>query len=209
MIGDLLTVASDRRRLTLLALMAASVSIVALLLHVAGWLPMHFLINVLAAPSVALLVTVTVIAHRIDERIVVNRLVTGAWAGLVATLAYDGLRYLLIAAGLLSYDPFASHPLFGRLITGYPAETVTAIVVGWLYHFWNGVGFGIIYSLIAGPAHWYYALGWAMFLEVGWLTAMPSLLQFKLSPEFLAVSVSGHAAYGIVLGLLTQRYVSV
>lgn len=196
------------RSLTVVALASASVSGVALLLHVAGWLPMYFLVNLLAAPSIALLLIVGVVARRIDERVVLNRLITGAWAGIVATCSYDLLRCLTLAVGLLSYNPFLSHPVFGTLITGFPPETVTSIVVGWIYHFWNGFGFGIMYALIAGPAHWYYALGWAMFLEIAWLTAIPSLLQFRLSPEFLAVSVSGHAAYGVVLGLLTQRFIS-
>ncbi len=88
------------------ALIAASVSILALLLHVAGWLPMYFLVNLLAAPSIALLLIVGVIAHRVDERVVLDRLLTGAWAGLAATCAYDALRYPLVATGMLSYNPF-------------------------------------------------------------------------------------------------------
>ena len=196
-----------RVALTLTALGSASVSIAALLLHVAGWLPMYFLVNMLAAPSLILLLLCGVVASRMDERVFLNRLVTGAWGGIAATVAYDLIREIVWRAGMLTYYPFRSHPVFGSLITGAPEESAMAVVVGWAYHFWNGFGFGVMYTLIAGPAHWCFALGWALLLEVGWLTAMPGLLQFRLSAEFLAVSLSGHAMYGVALGLIAQRFI--
>lgn len=201
----------DRRRLslTLLACVCASISGLALGLHAVGWLPMYFLIDLLAAPSLALLLIVGIIAHRINERVFLNRLIVGAWGGLAATFAYDAIRFVLWVAGALSGNPFWTHPIFGQLITGQPTDSATAIAVGWAYHFWTGFGFGIMYTLVAGRAHWYYALGWAMFLEIGWLTALPSTLQFKLSAEILGLSVIGHGAYGIVLGVIARRFVDV
>ena len=41
--------------LTLIAVGSASVSLVALLLHALGWLPLYFLVDLLAAPSLVLL----------------------------------------------------------------------------------------------------------------------------------------------------------
>lgn len=93
------------------------------------------------------------------------------------------------------------------MITGLPEQTTTAIAVGWAYHFWNGFGFGIMYTLVAGRAHWAYALVWALVLEVAWLTALPSLLHFTLNAQYLATSLVGHGAYGVVLGLLSRRFV--
>jgi hypothetical protein len=194
--------------LTLIGLACASISILALLLHGVGWLPMYFLVNLLAAPSLALLLILGVVAKRINERIFLNRLVIGAWGGLVATLFYDMIRYLVWAGGAVSYNPFLSHPIFGRFITGYPEEAAAAIVVGWAYHFWNGFGFGIMYTLVAGRAHWYYALIWATFLEIGWLTALPSILHFKLNPQYVALSMIGHGAYGVGLGVIAQRFIN-
>lgn len=193
--------------LTFVAFLAAAVSISALLLHVAGWLPMYFLVDVLAAPSLVLLLFLGIAAARIDERVFLDRLIVGGWGGIVATLAYDAVRALVRASGAISFDPFQTHPAFGRLITGFPEETMTAIVVGWAYHFWNGFGFGIMYTLVAGNARWVYALVWAMFLEIGWLTALPSTFQLRLSPESVAVSFIGHGVYGIVLGLIAQRFI--
>jgi len=193
--------------LTGVAFAAASVSITALLLHVNGWLPMYFLVDVLGAPSLVLLLLLGIFAARIDARIFLDRLIVGAWGGIVATLAYDAIRLFIRANNLVSFDVFKTHPAFGRLIIGLPETDMTAILAGWAYHFWNGFGFGIMYTLIAGNARWYYALVWAMFLEIGWLTALPGTFQLRISPEVVAVSFIGHGVYGMALGLVAQRFI--
>jgi hypothetical protein len=193
--------------LTLIILGCAAFSGAALLLHAAGWLPMYFLVNLLAAPSLVLLLGAGIVADRINEPVLLNRLITGAWAGLVATVAYDLIRAGLWGSGIIDFNPFLSHPGFGRLITGLPEHTPTAIAVGWAYHFWNGVGFGIMYTVVVGRARWWYGLVWALILELAWITALPSVLALKLNIAYLAVSVIGHGAYGVVLGLLAQRFV--
>ncbi|MBI5651426.1 MAG: hypothetical protein HZC40_13440 [Chloroflexi bacterium] len=207
MIHNALNLGRRHWLLTGVAFVAAAVSISALLLHAAGWLPMYFLIDILGAPSLVLLLILGIIAARIDARVFLDRLIVGAWGGIAATLAYDAIRLLIRAGNLISFNPFQTHPAFGRLITGQPEETMLAILVGWAYHFWNGFGFGIMYTLIAGNARWVYALVWAMFLEIGWLTALPSTFQLRLNPEVVAVSFIGHGAYGVVLGLIAQRFI--
>lgn len=207
MIHNALNLGKRHWLLTGVAFAAATVSIAALLLHAAGWLPMYFLVDVLGAPSLVLLLILGIIAARIDARVFLDRLIVGAWGGIAATLAYDAIRLLIRAGNLISFNPFQTHPAFGRLITGLPETDLMAIVVGWAYHFWNGFGFGIMYTLIAGNARWVYALVWAMFLEIGWLTALPSTFQLRLNPEVVAVSFIGHGAYGIALGLIAQRFI--
>lgn len=194
-------------RFTWIGVACASVSGAALVVHALGWLPMYFLVDVLAAPSLVGLLALGVVARRINETTFLDRLVVGSWAGLVATLAYDGVRWMLRLVGAIHFDPFLSHPVFGMLITGLPETSRTAILVGWLYHFWNGFGFGVMYTLVAGRAAWGYAILWALFLEFAWLTALPSVLSFKLNGELIALSVIGHLAYGAVLGLLAQRFI--
>lgn len=199
----------DRRRtaLTLVGLASASVSGLAIVLHAAGWLPMYFTLDVLGPPSLVLLLLIGIYARRIDEQLVLNRLLVGAWAGLAATGAYDLVRLLLRFSGAIGFDPFLTHPIFGMLITGRPLASSIAVAAGWGYHLWNGVGFAVMYTLIAGPAHFGYAVGWAMLLEVAWLTALPSTLNFQLNPDLLLVSLVGHAAYGVTLGLLARRFI--
>jgi len=193
--------------LTILAILSAAVSIGSLLIYALGILPMYFTVNLVAAPSLVMLLVLGVLARCIDEKVFFNRLLVGAISGILATVAYDLIRLVLWKGGVFSYDPFLSHPIFGSFITELPETHTKAIVVGWAYHFWNGFAFGIMYTLIAGRAKWGYALLWALFLEVGWILALPSTLSFQLNSELIAISFIGHGAYGVVLGLLAQRYV--
>jgi len=197
----------SRTVLTLIAFACASLSGVALLLHAAGLLPLYFLVDVLGTPSLILLVAIGVYARRIDEPVLTNRLAIGAAAGIFATAAYDLARLLLRVSGLIGFDPFLTHPIFGSLITGAPLTSPVALTAGWAYHLWNGVGFAVMYTLMAGPAHLFYALGWALFLEIAWLTALPSALNFTLRPDLIAVSLIGHTFYGLTLGVLARRWI--
>ncbi len=182
-------------------------SVVALVLYGFGRLPMYFLIDTLALPSLGLLLISGIVAKRINEEVFLNRLWIGVWGGLVATLAYDLVRFLIWKAQLITFNPFLTNQVFGLIITGYPVTSVSATIVGWVYHFWNGFGLGTVYTLLAGPAHWYYALIWALILELGWLAAMPTTLHFRLTSGFIAVSLIGHAAYGLVLGIIASRLI--
>jgi hypothetical protein len=193
--------------LTWIGVACASVSGAALIVHALGWLPLYFLIDVLAAPSLIGLLVLGVFARRIHRPVFLNRLFVGAWAGLVATFAYDAIRGLLLLVGIISFDPYLSHPVFGMLITNQPETSTLAIVIGWLYHYWNGIGFGIMYTLVAGRASWLYAIVWALLLEIAWLTALPSVLSFHLNAGFIFMSLVGHLAYGAVLGLLAVRFI--
>ena len=59
----------------------------------------------------------------------------------------------------------------------YTSEASAAIFAGWLYHFWNGFNFAIIYALVAGPRRWYWGVAWAMMLEIGMLLSYPTFLK--------------------------------
>jgi hypothetical protein len=198
-----------RRRLLLtsVGVMSASASIVSLFLYGAGVLPMYFFIDTLAAPSLLTILVLGIFARRIDETVFLNRLVIGSWLGLVATAAYDAARVPIWVGGAITFDPFFTIQQFGQIITGYPVGSPTAIVVGLLYHYWNGFGFGVIYTLVAGPAKWYYGLLWALFLEAGWLLALPPILHIALGLPLVAVSLFGHAVYGTVLGVVSHRLI--
>lgn len=207
MIASFRSSLTRKNAFTAIAFVCASVSGVAIILHALGWLPMYFLIDILAVPALAILIILGVWAKRVQEQVFLNRLIVGFWAGWLATFAYDGIRYLLWVTNLIGFDPFKTHPIFGWMITGMPIESSTAIIAGWAYHFWNGFGFAIMYTLLLGPAHWLYAVGWALFLEIAWLTALPSAANLTLNPDLIVVSIIGHTAYGVVLGLLAKRYI--
>ncbi len=170
-------------------------------------LPLYFSVNLIALPALALAVWLGVRAHRLHDDVAVNRLLVGVAIGIPATLAYDIVRLAIWKGGLIGFDPFLSHPIFGSLILNQPVESSASIFVGWAYHFWNGLSFAVIYTLIAGRARWWYAIVWAIALEIGWLAALPGALQFSLSPQLIGVSIVGHLGYGLVLGPAAQRWV--
>lgn len=196
-----------RRRLllTVVGVLSASTSIVGLFLYGAHILPLYFFIDSLAAPSLITILVLGIFSRRIDEKVFLNRLVVGSWLGIVATVAYDAARLPIWISG--AFNPYFTILQFGQIITGDPTSSFAATVVGWLYHYWNGFGFGVIYTLVAGPAKWYYGLVWALFLEVGWLLALPPILHITLGWQLVAVSLFGHAVYGTVLGVVSQRVI--
>jgi len=217
--------------LTLLVLGCTAAGIGAFLLDVAGIVRMPWTISFVSLPALVLVIAIAVWARRVARRPFFNRLVVGLVAGLIATLAYDGVRWaiqetapldydgfrsinifgsLILAkpeTAPLDYDGFRSINIFGSLILSKPETALDARIAGWTYHFWNGISFGVMYALVAGPARWYWGLAWGVALELMMISIYPVAFAIQRSdPAFLAISMTGHAAYGAVLGLLAERW---
>jgi hypothetical protein len=195
--------------LTLLTLGCTAAGIAAFLLDVAGVLRMPWTMSFVSLPALVVVLALAVWAQRVDRQPFLERLVVGATAGLIATLAYDGVRWVIQETAPLDYDGFRAINIFGSLILDRPATDPEARVAGWVYHFWNGVSFGVMYALVAGNARWYWGLGWGMALEMAMIGVYPFAFSIQRSdPAFLAISLTGHAAYGATLGGLCQRWCS-
>jgi hypothetical protein len=141
-----------------------------------------------------------------EERIVIRaQLVTGLISGILATLAYDVTRMLLVTLGQFHIWPFDTFKTFGELIIGNAPETAR-LVVGTFYHFGNGISFAVAYCLLLGSRHWMFGVGWGLALEAMMLTIYPGWLDLQaVIAEFFTMSVLGHVAYGSVLGFISQR----
>lgn len=123
-------------------------------------------------------------------------MIVGAIAGLAGTLAYDGFRAVLAWVDLIS-EPFRTIPIYGRLITG---ETgAPSVLVGWLFHFWNGIVFGIFFRLAVTKPTYLKGIAWGLILELALVVTSSKLLFLTLTDEFLTVSGLGHIAYGVAL----------
>ena len=193
--------------LTLLVLGCTAAGIGAFLLDVAGIVRMPWTISFVSLPALVLVIAIAVWARRVARRPFFNRLVVGLVAGLIATLAYDGVRWAIQETAPLDYDGFRSINIFGSLILSKPETALDARIAGWTYHFWNGISFGVMYALVAGPARWYWGLAWGVALELMMISIYPVAFAIQRSdPAFLAISMTGHAAYGAVLGLLAERW---
>jgi hypothetical protein len=108
----------------------------------------------------------------------------------------------------LQTSPFYSIYIFGSLITTKPADATVTAVAGWIYHISNGVTFAIMYTLIAGPARWWFGLLWGLLLESAMLIIYPSstILRPPALAPFIVVSLISHAVYGATVGAVSQRH---
>jgi len=129
----------------------------------------------------------------------------GVVAGIFATLAYDLTRFVAVRVGGLSFWPFDVFPIFGRLLLGIDTPSRVALAVGAVYHLINGISFAVAYTLVLGDRGWVAGLAWAMVLEVLMISLYPGWLNLDSLEELLGISVLGHVTYGIVLGLVSQR----
>jgi hypothetical protein len=192
--------------LLILALLAALSSISALLLQWAGWVRMPFTVTFVSLPGTLLLLCITVWAGRTNRDLLFNRLIVGVTAGALGLVAYDLMRLFVQLALPVGFDAFFSMRAFGTLMTGQPLASPAALVTGWIYHVSNGLSFGIIYALLAGPARWYWGLVWGLILEIAMLVVYPAVFNPTPRSGFVVVSIVGHAAFGSVVGVWCARH---
>src|SRR4051794_6101836 len=88
------------------AALCAIVSLGALVSHVLGLLPMVFFLTFFGVPSLLLLLVMAAYARWINAEVFLNALLVGLVGGFVATLGYDGIRWLLRTAGVFNYNGF-------------------------------------------------------------------------------------------------------
>jgi hypothetical protein len=173
-----------------------------------------YFVSGLALPlgiALALLVTGTVAVlgwRRLDadRRAVVRRRVrAGFLAGILATVAYDLTRFVVVTVFHLHVRPYAALPLFGQLLTGELPTTTTAWVVGIVYHGTNGICFAIAYAMLAAPRGVLTGIGFALVLEGFMLSFYPGWLHVQAIQEFFSMTILGHVAYGATLGVMARR----
>jgi len=149
--------------------------------------------------------------------------VIGTIGGFLAACAYDAFRMPFVIAAIDKTGPawlrlplFKVFPRFGALILGQtftPQETdsqftLLAHVVGWIYHFSNGMTFGVMYMALIGDAHrrsWLWAILLAAGLELAMLfTPYTGFFGIGMTARFVIVTLSAHMIFGIALGLYAK-----
>lgn len=151
---------------------------------------------------------VVVLGWRVATPEAKNRLLhqvrVGLLVGALGLLAYDLTRWTVVLLSGSSINPFEAFPVFGELLTGSEAVKLNW-VVGTAYHIFNGIGFAIFYVIMFGTRGVRAGLLWAFALEAATLAIYPGWLDIKARGEFTAVSLSGHVAYGAVIGATASR----
>jgi len=162
-------------------------------------------------PAVVLLagsgVTAVAVTRRLPppaRRAAGRRVRIGLVAGVAATIAYDVVRWVLVVATPWSVDPFVAFPLFGRLLIGADAPGPAVWLAGTLFHAANGLGFAVGYALVIRRPGLVTAVVWALVLEAFTILLYPDWLGTPAIGELFSVSVLGHLAYGLTLGLVAM-----
>lgn len=205
--------------LTLLALVPAAIGPNILVIALTPGMPaMPTLVRFALLPSLALLLVVWVAAWVKGYERLVNRIEAGVWVGFFATAALDAFRLASFQFGLL---PGNLPRMFGVLIFDRMAlgPSAASDLVGSLYHYWVSASFGIAYTLLLGRTRWWGGLIWGLVIEVGMMTTPPMVVAMGTGYFGLAAgngllngvfigSLVPHISYGIVLGVLLERYVA-
>jgi hypothetical protein len=172
-------------------------------------LVLHLTIGLSLLGGVAALVVVAapmvILAYRYPDEFVSQRIRAGILCGGVATVAYDGARYLAVSITGSSIDPFGAWPLFGAALVGSRASPWVSQGAGVAFHVVNGVGFGVAYSLWFGSLKPWWGVAWAMALEAAMLAIYPGWLDVRSIREFTQITMVGHMSYGLVLGFGCRR----
>ena len=190
----------------LIAFLSASTSGLALLLYALGLAPLSVTVTILAPLTAVTFMAIWVLSGGESEKVFLDRLKGGLIAGAVGLLAYDLVRLVILLAGV-NFNPFRPIEVFGLLILGVTQDTTLTKSLGWSFHIWNGLSFAIMYTMIAGRGKVWWAVLWALFLETAMIVTYPSIFQVAVDAPFLIISVVGHLAYGLAVGVTARKVV--
>ena len=198
----------------------AATSIWCLLADFYGLLSMRAFTLCIFLPTLAVLAALAWSDRQRGDRRLWQAIVIGTVAGFVAAVAYDLFRLPFVFArawGIETVVPpmplFKVFPRFGAMILGQPLEqpgySLAAHLIGWAYHFSNGITFGIMYLALLGDPRrhsWLWAVLFAVGLELAMLlTPYTSAFGIHLTMRFVTVTVAAHLVFGVVLGLAARR----
>jgi hypothetical protein len=201
----------------------AATSIWCLLSEFYGLCTMQWFTFAILIPATAALVILAVADRVRGEGMLWRGVIIGTVAGLIAACTYDVFRLPFVIAAVDGVGPewlrlplFKVFPRFGAMILGQPFGpatidsqfTLSAHLLGWIYHFSNGVTFGVMYMALVGDASrrsWLWAVLFATGLELAMLvTPYTSFFGIHMTTRFVIVTFAAHAIFGVALGLCAR-----
>jgi len=201
----------------------SATSIWCLLSEFYGLCEMRLFTFAILIPATAALITLAIADRTRGDGLLWRGVVIGAVAGFLAACAYDVFRIPFVVAAIDKVGPdwlrlplFKVFPRFGALILGESFDptttdsqfTLTAHLVGWVYHFSNGITFGVMYMALVGDASrrsWWWAVLFATGLELAMLfTPYTTFFGIHMTTRFVIVTFLAHAIFGVALGLAVK-----
>ncbi|WP_157183179.1 hypothetical protein [Sciscionella marina] len=201
--------------LTLLALVAGGLSSLLIVAASAKVAPMPLLFWTVDVPAMALVAGILLYARHVGMERLFHRLWLGIVGGIVLTLALDMVRTAGVHLGVLP----DSITMFGNMITAAPAmakPTAISYTLGATYHLFNGISFGLVYSILFGRTPWWGPVLFAvLFVETGMMTLPPMAAKFgpfgmakfgTLFNGYFLDTALAHAAMGLALGVIMCNF---
>lgn len=200
--------------LTLLALVAGGVSALIVVTASAGLAPMPVLFWAVDVPGMLILAGILIYARQTGLGRLYRRLWVGVVGGVLLTMALDVVR---VAGVQLGYLP-DSITMFGAMITGSaPAEiTPAGYALGASYHFFNGISFGVIYSILFGRTPWWGPVAFSVaVVETAMMTLPPMAPKFgpfglgtfpTLWNGYFLDTLLAHLAMGLTLAIVIRAW---
>ena len=198
----------------------AATSIACLLFDFYRLCPMRTFTVFIFLPAIVLLFALAIWDRIFGNKNLWRAVMIGVIAGFLAAIAYDIFRLPFVFAkqlGIESILPplnlFKVFPRFGAMILNQPVEQASyslgAHLIGWIYHFSNGIAFGVMYVALIGDGtkrHWAWGVVMAVCLELGMLlTPYPAFFKIPVTAAFVLVTLAAHVIFGATLGKIVQR----
>jgi len=201
----------------------SAMSIWCLLSEFYGLCSMRTFVLFILLPAILILTIMALLDRAKGDRRLFRAILIGSIAGLVAAFSYDIFRLpwvigyaSQVGPGWLRLPLYRVFPQFGAMILNQPftsdqpasAYSLSARILGWLYHFSNGMTFGIMYMALIGDAlkrSWLWAIALAAGLELLMLvTPYTSFFAIRMTALFVAVTLTAHILFGLTLGPLAK-----
>lgn len=165
--------------------------------------------KVILLPSIALFFLIVIVATVRGHTRLTNRAWAGVVAGLVGTLGLEVIRATSFRLGGMPGD---MPRLLGVLLTDrfMMGPNLGSDLLGWAYHFWNGVAFAVIFAVIFGRRPLKWSVVYAQLIGLG-LLAGPVVKSFGIGPfgsempAMPATVVLAHLVFGLLMGRVLQR----
>src|SRR5450432_3272818 len=176
-------------------------------------------------PATVALIIIALLDRARGDQCLWRAVLIGAIGGFVAACAYDIFRLPWVIGAIDHVGPnwlrlplFKVFPRFGAMILGMKPDqfksytdsqfTLSAHVIGWIYHFSNGVTFGVLYMALIGDARrrtWLWAILLAVGLELLMLfTPYTTYFAIRMTALFVTVTLLAHLILGVALGLFAR-----
>jgi len=176
----------------------------------AGYISMNLLVYRALLPSLILFFLLLFQSRIQKQDELSNRINSGIKAGLLATFGLESVRIISFNLGDM---PGNLPELMGVLLTNQimGGPTFLSDLAGWGYHFYNGICFGVIYTLLFPKSRTVTGILY------GWIIGVVFLLSPVTSsqgigfmghetPSMPITVLFAHTVFGAILGFLAQQW---